>query len=399
MGITIIDSFNGIFITNDWFSISQPYKFSLLLLMLLRLLINGRPNKYSILLLFAFLSFFTGYFIYFLSNLNISLLIQNLVESTKYFIWPISFIYFRMLYMQNKEKLIKYVLFAFKVSYFVVILNIFLGILGFGYDFYPRYNTGTKGFFFSGNEFSLLFILLTYIMAWKLYHNRKSKYILFCLFSLFLSFQIGSKTAILGVFILILVIGISHTKINLLRVSVKKIIVIFFSILSVCMAGWFFIMTNKAYINDFILKRLEGYNYELITWFLSKRNLVAADGYRIFKEWNFSHRLFGKGEASFQQSFRMVELDYIDLLMNHGYVGLTLYLAFIISIFTFLYRNKSPFNKFMCYTYILLIFVLANMSGHIINTGITGFFMGMVFAMPYFGKDFLIKPRHYGTDG
>src|SRR5690606_16553775 len=110
MGITIIDSFNGVFITNDWFSISQPYKVSLLLLMLLRLLINGRSNKYSILLLCTFLSFFIGYFGYFLSNLKFTLFIQNLTESTKYFIWPISFIYFRMLYKQNKEKLIQYVL-------------------------------------------------------------------------------------------------------------------------------------------------------------------------------------------------------------------------------------------------------------------------------------------------
>src|SRR5690606_37997092 len=101
MGITIIDSFNGVLVMNDWLSISKPYKFLILLLMLLRLLSNGKLNKHSLVLLFSFISFFIGYSVYFLSNLDFPLFVLNFIESTKYFIWPTSFIYFRMLYLQD----------------------------------------------------------------------------------------------------------------------------------------------------------------------------------------------------------------------------------------------------------------------------------------------------------
>lgn len=398
MGITVVDSFNGVLVMNNWLSISKPYKFLILLLMLLRLVVNGKPNKYTLIIFLSFTTFFIGYFAFFISNLDFTLFTQNLIESTKYFIWPISFIYFRMLYLQNNGKKINFIILAFEISYFIVLFNILIGILGFGYEFYPRYSTGTKGFFFSGNEFSLLFLLLTYIMAWRLLKRSKRKYIFFCLISLFLAIKIGSKTAILGVFLLVILVGLSHVKFNLMKLSLKKAAILLVSTLFISMAGWFFVKMNKAYINDFIIKRLEGYNYELITWFLSKRNLVAIEGFKIFNDFNLFYKFFGIGEASFHDIYRMIEIDFVDLLMNHGYIGLTTYLLFIVMVFSFLYKNRNinSFSKFIFSLYILVVFILANMSGHIINTGIPGFFIGMILSMPYLEKDIFFKHRNHG---
>ncbi|WP_435315031.1 hypothetical protein [Cellulophaga fucicola] len=388
MGITIVDSLNGFLITQGWFSFSKPYKFLVLVLMVLRLTLTGRINKYSLLLFFSFASFFTGYVIYFVFNLSFNLLLRNLIESIKYFIWPISFIYFKNIYSRSNKNLLKYILLAINVSYVVVFINIVIGILGYGYVFYRSYNTGTKGFFYSGNEFSLLFLLLTYIVGWRIFKKSKIKYFFFTLLSLFLAVKIGSKTAILGVFLFSVFTSISN--VNFLKLSVKKIAFLFFSAVATIFVSFFLIKMNERYVNGFILKRLEAYNYDLVTWFLSKRNLVAIDGYEIFIENNLFFRIFGQGEVAFQQKFRIIELDFVDLLMNHGYLGLVSYLFFIVVVFFFLYKNQStsPFNKFIFYTFILVMIFLSNMSGHIINTGIPGFFIGMIFSMPFLERGF-----------
>ncbi|WP_282054000.1 O-antigen ligase family protein [Maribacter luteus] len=385
LGITFIDTINGFLLKNDLLSISKPYKFIILSLMALKLVLTLKVSKYFILVIICFTSFFTGYFYYFLQNYDITLFVQNFIESTKYFIWPISFIYFRRLYLKSEEKGLKIALQIINISYLVLLFNIFLGLLGLGYKFYQFYNTGLKGFFFSGNEFSLLFILLTWVKAWQIKIQDVKKYYFFILFSLFLAFNIGSKTTILGVLGIFFIIQFSNITVDFGKIQLKKIIFGLIGVLISPLIIMGFVIGNKSYFDDFILKRLEIYNYDLLTWFLSKRNLVARDSLKEFKGLDLMSKYFGQGEISFQQNTHIVELDFVDLMLNHGYVGLFFYCS-IILIFLLMLKTRfsqTPLNKCLFYFYLIIILFLSNLSGHIINTGVPGFFIGMIFAITF----------------
>ena len=186
LGITFIDTVNGPLVTQEWFSISKPYKFSILIFMVVRLVTWNKIHLTHTLVFFAFSSFFIGYVASFIMDKDISLFAANFIESLKYFIWPISFVYFAKLFQQNPN-VSSFIFKIILISYLVLVGNIFLGILGFGYQFYPNYDTGVKGFFYSGNEFSLLFILLTFCLAWKVFFKGSTFYYAFMIFSLFLT--------------------------------------------------------------------------------------------------------------------------------------------------------------------------------------------------------------------
>ena len=390
-GITLVDTINGVLVTNDLFSISKPYKFMILILMLLKS--TFRINNFSMVTFFAFLSFFVGYFGYYIAEKDVILFSNNFIESMKYFIWPISFIYFRSLYIEHGQKAPKLVFQIVNISYTVLLINIGLGLIGLGYQFYPRYDTGVKGFFYSGNEFSLLFIILTALLAWKMQVANFRKYLLFMAFSLFLAFSIGSKASILGVLGIFLIFFISNLKVDYSKINLQKVALIFGGILLFPVIIWFFIRTNKVYFDNFIIKRIEIYDFDMVTWFLSKRNLVAQEGWLIFEKLPEFSKLFGEGEATFQTKFRIIELDFVDLLFNHGYIGLVAYLIIVFYILAVMLKKykQTPFYKAITLLYLMIILFLANLSGHIINTGIPGFFIGMLFSMIFMPKEILKK--------
>jgi len=395
LGITFVDTINGFLVTNNFISVSKPYKFFILVLMILKLVSTLRVNKTQLLILISFTSFFIGYFAYLIETGNLTLFGQNFIESVKYFIWPISYVYFSKLYSDKKNSTTKLVYKIIGISYLVLLANIFIGLFGFGYQFYPRYDTGVKGFFFSGNEFSLLFILLTFFMAWKIHLRSPTRYYAFMILSLFLAFNIGSKTTILGVVGIFLIILTSNTKVSLVRAKPKKIALFAALFLILPILGWAFVKANQNYFDNFIFKRLKIYNYDFVTWVLSKRNLVAKEGFEVFNNLNIFSKFFGQGEESFQTNFDIIELDFIDLFLNHGYLGFFFYFLLLFSILKDLFRNykKSNFNKALLYLYLMVVFFLANLAGHIINTGVPGFFIGMIFAMHQLGGFNLIDSK------
>ena len=382
IGVTFVDTLNGPLLRNELPSISKPYKFLILALMVLRIAASLKINRIQFLITISFFCFFLGYFSTFIVNGDFLLFIQNFIESIKYLIWPTSFVYFSKLYANNTNSS-KLVFKIIIVSYLVIIANIFLGILGFGYQFYPRYNTGVKGFFYSGNEFSLLFILLTFYIACRCYFISQTRFYIFILFSLFLAFNIGSKTTIMGVAGIFLIVLISNTKMSLLKIKPQKLLIYGVISLVLPVVTFLFFKANRVYFDEFIFKRLEIYNYDFVTWFLSKRNLVAKEGIEEFYELPWFFKIFGQGEATFQSNFDIVEIDFLDLLFNHGYLGFICFLVLILVVFKALVRRKkdNSFTTGLVYLYILIMFFLSNLSGHIINTGIPGFFLGMIFAM------------------
>lgn len=400
LGITFLDTINGPLITKEIISISKPYKFLILLLMVLRMALALKVNRTQLLIIISFSSFFIGYFITLILNRDITLFALNFIESIKYFIWPISFVYFTKLYSDH-PKISSFIFKIVLISYLVIVTNIFLGLLGFGYQFYPNYDTGVKGFFYSGNEFSLLFILLTFCISWKTYQLGSYKYYLFMIFSLFLAFKIGSKTTIIGVAGIFLIILVSNIKISLSKIRPKRFFLYLMLIFILPIVGWIFVMANKTYFDNFIFKRIEIYEFDLVTWVLSKRNLVAQEGFEVFGKLSTGAKFFGQGEETFQRGFDIVEIDFLDLLFNHGFFGLFLFLLVILKIFREIFRSAkgNNFKIGLVYFYVLIVFFLANLSGHIINTGVPGFFLGMIFAMCHSKNSITINPvNHEGDD-
>lgn len=92
-----------------------------------------------------------------------------------------------------------------KINNFYLVINFFLGLLGMGYSTYRTRDIGIKGFFYAGNELSVvLFCLFVYK-----YLMGKRKYSIL-LFYCAIALLIGTKTAVLSIllyFILIILLN------------------------------------------------------------------------------------------------------------------------------------------------------------------------------------------------
>lgn len=370
--LPLFDMLNGYMMTEFNLSVTHLVKFCLFVIVFLRILCF----KITVLTALIYITmgvFFLGVFYSFFISGDIKLLFGDLLGVSKFFVWIAVFTYFDKIKNRLSFNDINRL---FLVCYGIIVINILFGIFGFGYRLYPLYDTGIKGFFYSGNEFTFIFISTVSYFSYR-YRMYKIKYHLFIAISLILAFLIGTKSAIISVFAIYLLIHFRTFLFFKLRkrtfkflISLPFLILIFYNLIK-----------NTAYFNNFILYRLELYKYNFITWALSRRDIVAKENWDLFiQNYDIFQTFFGKGMETFKNEYRLVELDFFDILFSHGYIGFVLYLIILIYIG---YKININFegNRYALFFYIFIVFILANLSGHILYSGIGGFLFGAVISL------------------
>ncbi|MDH3796480.1 MAG: O-antigen ligase family protein, partial [Flavobacteriaceae bacterium] len=380
--VVLVDMINGFFVMEiDKFPISQGFKLILLILFGFRLL--GTKDLLFAILLLVILQI--GPVMGLIKTGDLNGFISDIVFSTKWFMVPFSYFYFKRLlkgvnFALVREKIAKVV----TRSYFFVGLNLLLGFAGLGMAFYNHgYQNalGTRGFIYAGNELTILVLALAYLMAIFTFQKKAYKiYILLFLSFLLFSFLITSKTVLGGVLIVFLIPILSNFKLQIKRKWLDGIaIILFVGLPTLIFLFWYGIM--KSGVVDKIRYSMIRNENDILTVILSNRNNFVQKGWKVFAEdFNWAGKFFGYGQQlHLKLSGHTAEVDFFSMLFASGIIGI-LCLLLLLLYWGLNARQLSmighyPFAR-STFLFLWFIIIAANLSGHVLGSGIAGIFLG-----------------------
>jgi hypothetical protein len=262
--------------------------------------------------------------------------------------------------------------------------NIIIGIFGFGYYTYPTAKFGIKGFFFAGNEVSMIFFCLFYYYLSKIPYEKK--YILFVyIIAIIIAALIGTKTGFIACCLLSIVDYYYRLKKD------KRIIFIFcfpilISIFLISAIG--FLSETEFY--KFIYFRMfvassKGEN--LLNILLSGRVEYFYNNYRIWiDEFTLLTFLFGLGDYLAMD----VEIDFFNTLFNCGIIYLSMILYFYLFI---IYKCWKKLKRRLFFFNVIYLFISLT-AGHVWFSVMSGLFFA--YLNVYEINDFeYSKPLHH----
>lgn len=386
-----VDMINGILLKRGIefpISIGQLYKLFVLLLVFIRLGI--RPKFDFMFLIGVFILFALPSFLEFFFNDTITtrIVVNDLIKTSKYISVFLAFIYFSRVYAFPRKFTRKLIRNWVVFSYIVFAINILLKYIGLGFPFYDYDNTGTTGFFYAGNEISALHLILYGMIAYELFEIKKAKtsFFFFFLFNLFLGITITSKTAMLGIALVTVLIIANAENIN--RISVRKIIIWVISILVLIPLTVYFAF--KLLMGSLIMERINYFyrKWDFVTFIFSERNLRVEKMMPIYMdEWNFVEKIIGGGPNLYESQLgNVIEIDFLDIFFSYGLLGLIIFLIVIILLFLkayIQYRNGYPYGRLV----LLMLFVMvleSSIAGHVFNSGIAGIYIGACLGLMFY---------------
>lgn len=361
----IIDSINGILLRSSLplsFSLSQVFKAVLLAFMAVLILfkLQYRPKYIAAgLILLAFTAaIFTKNF-------------QQGVDFTKFLMLPVSYI-FASLYELDGSQIRKIVF----INLMCIVVNIMLGIIGFGYHQYEAQYTGTRGFFYAGNDLSVVFVILSFFslyIAWTRY--SRYFYIALSAFLLFLAANIATKVSIFGIIILIAFFPLDS--LNNIRFTKKNLKGLVWGLVAVLV---FIIVVLQLTSLGGLLNRtadaMYRYSGSILSTLLSGRNIKLKREFVHFAdEFSFTKLLFGS------KTKIVIEMDLFDAFFNYGMVGVTI-LLFICIYGIHIYKiklNKDGsyyYKKLMFLNYLILL--ISFVSGHVFFSATVNVFISLI---------------------
>lgn len=386
IGLLPIDTINGFLLHNNVslpISVAQLYKSLLLILLLLKVAFRPRYLLY-IFIIFCILFSPSIYQVFRLGQINH--LFPDIIKISRYLTIILCFYFFTNYFQNNRgEKIVFQFVY---ISYAVVVLNILVKYIGLGYPMYNYDDIGSRGFFFAGNEISVLLLILSAIIGKRLW--MKNKYFLYFaigLLTIFTALTISSKASMIGAIIILLMVPIKRP--NISSINFKAVFGYSLSILIatplIVMAAWRFVKNSKVY--ERFVHFYE--QHDFLTFIYSSRNTFFYEYVEIYKEeYNFLEKFIGVGQTAYEELSEMqtVEIDIIDIFFAQGIVGAIIFLILIAFVFLqslkfsfFSNYNYANFTFFMC----VLLFVISNFSGHTFNSGMAGPFIGLTFALMY----------------
>lgn len=387
-----VDMVNGILLNKGIhlpMSVSQLYKLIIMVVMLFRLLFFP-----GIAILIVFCSYFFLFFSSFVQavyTLDSSFLVGDFIKISRYLSIFLAFFYFRGLLKKGLNRKMERYLFGWiYFSYLILALNILVKIIGLGFPMYNAGNIGTKGFFYAGNEISAVLLILSGIIAYQIWSMKKNKilYLGFLLLNIFLGVLISSKTSVLGIVLVFLMIAIDPKKIKL---RVNTILTALVSVLVLIPTIIYF--TYKLVLNSTVMIRLTYFwnKLDLVTFIFSSRNIFVEEMWEYYvNDYTVIQKLIGAGQTFYESKMgTIVEIDLLDIFFAYGLLGA---MAFVFSILLLVskayYLKSNPNHPYARLSYILIIMltVISLFAGHIYSSGIGGFFIGFVFSLMYYSK-------------
>ncbi|RGM44903.1 hypothetical protein DXC10_15030 [Bacteroides sp. OM08-11] len=369
----IIDSINGFFLNNNIeLPVSQIFKLILLFLLLYKTMRYEHIVRFSISVLF-YLSIFFLSLIFLDEDIT-----STFTHLCKLLLTIYIFIYLKHS-ISNFYIYIKYVYRVLLVNFIVLIANISIGLLGFGYHTYTLEASegyGYKGFFYAGNEIAGIIAFLFPLFLFITYQRcSKIIYSLFGILLIIVSVLLGTKAAILITVISVFIVPYILGKFK------EKIIIMIFMATVVLSAVVYIVNTFETY--DLLNRWLYSFEKGGIA------NLIFSGRHEF---WNVEKETFFSSDIINQfmglGGNRTVEMDPFDTLLNYGYIGLVAVYSFFfyLLIHSIKSRNNNPLGIIIAFSNFLII-SMSFFAGHIIFSAMAGLFTALANSLTFIKSD------------
>lgn len=309
-------------------------------------------------------------------------LLYELKNTVKTFYFPFLLINFRAMFEEKLEVVPKKYFYYIMITY---LLGIFVpSILGIGFATYEVTKKGSLGFFNSANEVSGVISIMMPFFFLNLYKDNniiKSMFSLAILLYVLLS--MGTKTPLLAFLIIVTSYLIIFLYKMIKKREYKKVLVISGVFITIIFSLALLIPKTTFYKNIKIhLDFLKVANItdifkseELVDHFIfSSRLKFMKNSVNYYNKAPLLEKLGGigyiEGYGTDKASIKMVEMDYVDILLRHGIIGFTIYMVIYLYFLKLAVKryikDKSFLNKTTYLIACFLTIILSFFTGHII---------------------------------
>lgn len=367
--LLLVDSINGFFLgVGVSVPIGQVYKTVLLLF----LLAYALKTKSGVVCFLCFLFYLPVFLIHGTLYPQDFKLLDSLTLMSKFLLPLWGFFAISRLVKRKSDVGYWQIRKIFLINSIVLIANILLGLMGFGFSSYGDGGddaTGTRGFFYAINEVSGVFLVLFgSILFYAKFAFSNKKYLLTLAFLLFCVVSFSTKTAMGGV--LFIFIYLQYTfgkKRNVLKMTIALLLLLPLIIY----AGYRLALDSGLWDRWTYFYNLSDNWYSFL---LSGRDSYWEDNMSgKFYNADWLGKLVGLG------AFLTVEMDPFDALLNFGYIGMIAVYGFWFYMISCAYkrRKRCVLAKFVMFVDILIV-SLSVFAGHLMFSGLLGPFVPLL---------------------
>ncbi len=389
----LVDAVNGFFLSGMGFEPKLSAMFKLLLLGLILYQVGSISQKALAWSLTTFLLFLLGPIATFIDSPNITGFFDDFSSALKILTALLVFVYVCLMAEHYPEYVDKYGKLALNFAFVVLLANIVLGALGFGFSSYGNAEQGeesaigVKGFFYAGNEVSGVFVILYGVFLHLLWQQKKWLYMLFAPVTLVSGLLIATKAAMMAAALLVFAIPLMNERKKLLHLTPLKLklvapLIIVGATLAVVLIP---IFESTGLLNRFI------WFYEkkgVIGIILSGRDEFIINMMRVFEYYaSITDVIFGLSKTGLGQLTKnAMEIDPIDMYLWHGLVGLGFFLLNVTVFLRTSYLATRESNSLWGPCALIINITLIGISfvaGHIFTSGMLAPLFGLVNGLAY----------------
>lgn len=385
----LIDMINGFFVLGLGIDIKLSVLYKAIILLLMLVSWTSRSPKYLLYFLTFVLLFTWSEVFYMMSGQSSGSQFGFAAQHVIKLITPFIAFFFLYRLVQEDAAYLDKIKSVIHINIAVFLLNMLLGVAGLGFSTYQsgyEDGIGIKGFFYAGNETSMVWIVLSAYILNRLYvYGYRLGYMVAAILVLFIGVMISTKTSILATMVLIVFTPVFIEKGNLF--NPRKAIFYFF-IGFICLVSFAIYQMVEQVLDSAFTDRIRFfYNKRgLLGIVLSGRELFFSDLFAIMmQEDSFFRVLFGMGVSIYADADISLftvnvkvdsELDIPDIFFWHGMLGVCviMYLFFRMiapSLSTFWSKEHSHSSSIFMTN--IMLFVIANVAGHVFTSGMLGF--------------------------
>jgi len=391
----LVDALNGFFLLGLGIDPKLSASFKLLLLVFVLYQIGAYSPKILALILTFLMVMLIGPIVTFLKTVSLAGFVDDFVSGLKVYTAFLIFIYIALVSQRWPNLVLKYGKRCLQFAFLVLVANIVLGVLGFGFSSYDYGGSdpdasseiGIKGFFYAGNEVSGIFIVLFSSALHLLWQEHKKLYFFFAPLVLLTGILIATKAAMLSAALLIFIIPIFNERNRLLNLTWLKVKMILpLIIVAVILAfilvpifestglwGRFIWFYEKKGLIGIILSGRDDFIFAAMDAFMHHANLIDI--------------LFGFSKTGLGQITKnAMEIDPIDMYFWYGVSGIILFMAYLGVFLRVSYLATVKGNSLWgpCVLIInIALFSVSLIAGHIITSGMLAPLFGLVNGLAY----------------
>lgn len=388
----LIDIISGAisFFLDSSFSIGQFIKIAILFILLLRLFFKKENAVIFVFLSIYFLFIFGKTCFNFFTYYNPSILTDIFYSIKPLFLT----LFYFWLKEQKRNSFINNTMIDKLITFniYVVIINQVIGIMGFGYysySFGSDATLGTTGFFFSGNEYAILLLMLFSLKLFFIFKNKNFKlYLLWLLILLTLAITTAIKTVIVGTFLVAILIPTSLKIGNLFKLTVTIFI------------GFIVYLTQISTLNlNFALIERLLWIYDnkgLVSLLISGRDDFLIKGLDLFiNKYSTIEQLIGIGYFRLNEIAVHPEMDFFDVLFMFGFIGLIIvYVPFLVIVISKIKPLKRSSNFRYVTLLSILIALISFFVGHLMFSVAAAPFIALILTLNYKINENIINIEH-----